>query len=226
MVFRRRCLRTFPPLGRSLAYRFGAFQLLSQAALQGWLPEEAAPNQIMCALTAVIHRMIEAPGTFVQDGWLRVGFCGDQADIGEGYISTGSLYLCATVFLPLGLNPAHSSWQGQADWTSKKAWAGAPFPIDKALYDNRRAGAGSVLLSVQLAESIFMLHTVLVVLPAENGTRMRILLEGGGRIRQSPQHAVRGPVAGFFFAQRKFVEGDIVKISTLRNPLKPIIIER
>lgn len=124
---------TFPPIGRSLAYRFGAFQLLSQAALQGWLPEEVAPNQVRCALTAVIHRMIEAPGTFDQDGWLRIGFCGDQADIGEEYISTGSLYLCATAFLPLGLDPAHSFWQGEADWTSKKAWSGAPFPIDKAL---------------------------------------------------------------------------------------------
>ncbi|SFA93355.1 hypothetical protein SAMN05216312_102340 [Cohnella sp. OV330] len=124
---------TFPPIGRSLAYRFGAFQLLSQAALQGWLPEEVAPNQVRCALTAVIRRMIEAPGTFDRDGWLRVGFCGDQEEIGEGYVSTGSLYLCATAFLPLGLDPAHSFWQGQADWTSKKAWAGVPFPIDKAL---------------------------------------------------------------------------------------------
>ncbi|WP_183603249.1 DUF2264 domain-containing protein [Paenibacillus phyllosphaerae] len=124
---------TFPPIGRSLAYRFGAFQLLSQAALQEWLPAEIAPNQVRCALTSVIRRMIEAPGTFDRDGWLRIGFCGDQEDIGEGYISTGSLYLCATVFLPLGLPSEHPFWHGQADWTSKKAWSGIPFSIDQAL---------------------------------------------------------------------------------------------
>ncbi|MDF2926934.1 MAG: hypothetical protein K0R57_5848 [Paenibacillaceae bacterium] len=124
---------TFPPVGRSIAYRFGAFQLLSQAALQGWLPAGLAPNQVRCALTAVIRRMMEAPGTFDPDGWLRIGFCGGQPDIGEGYISTGSLYLCAAVFLPLGLPPGHPFWQGEADWTSKKAWAGQAFPMDHAL---------------------------------------------------------------------------------------------
>ncbi|MHC6220602.1 DUF2264 domain-containing protein [Arthrobacter sp. MMS24-S77] len=118
---------TFPPMGRSLAYRFGAFQLLSQAVLQGFLPEEIAPNQVRCALTAVIRRMIEAPGTYDPDGWLRIGFCGDQPGIGEAYISTGSLYLCASVFLPLGLPPEHPFWQGEADWTAKRAWAGVPF---------------------------------------------------------------------------------------------------
>ncbi|MDP9905537.1 DUF2264 domain-containing protein [Arthrobacter bambusae] len=118
---------TFPPMGRSLAYRFGAFQLLSQAVLQGFLPEEIVPNQVRCALTAVIRRMIEAPGTFDPDGWLRIGFCGDQPGIGEAYISTGSLYLCATVFLPLGLPPEHPFWQGETDWTAKRAWAGEPF---------------------------------------------------------------------------------------------------
>lgn len=127
---------TFPPIGRSLAYRFGVFQLLSQAVLQGWLPTEIAPNQVRSALTSVICRMIEEPGTFDADGWLRIGFCGDQEGIGEGYISTGSLYLCASVFLPLGLPPEHPFWHGEADWTSKKAWAGRPFPIDKHLSEN------------------------------------------------------------------------------------------
>lgn len=38
------------------------------------------------------------------DGWLTIGFCGNQPSIGESYISAGSLYLCSTVFLPLGLD--------------------------------------------------------------------------------------------------------------------------
>lgn len=125
---------TFPAVGRSLAYRFGAFQLLSQMALQHRLDASLEPAQVRCALTAVIRRMIEAPGTFDQNGWLTIGFCGHQPGVGEHYISTGSLYLCAAVFLPLGLPADDAFWQGEADWTAKKAWSGQSFPIDKALY--------------------------------------------------------------------------------------------
>ena len=54
----------FPPIGRSLAYRIGAFQALGQVALGHLLPAEVAPAQVRCALTAVMKRMMEAPGTF------------------------------------------------------------------------------------------------------------------------------------------------------------------
>ncbi|MDR9854210.1 DUF2264 domain-containing protein [Paenibacillus sp. VCA1] len=125
---------TFPPIGRSLAYRFGAFQPLSQMALREDLPEKLAPPQVRCALTAVIKRMAEAPGFYDDRGWLSIGFCGDQPEIGELYISAGSVYLCSLVFLPLGL-PAESPFWRDADqeWTSRKAWSGLSFPIDKSL---------------------------------------------------------------------------------------------
>ncbi|GAA4858607.1 DUF2264 domain-containing protein [Paenibacillus vulneris] len=125
---------TFPAIGRSLAYRFGAFQLLSQMALQHQLDPSLEPAQVRCALTAVIKRMIQAPGTFDENGWLTIGFCGHQPEVGETYISTGSLYLCSAVFLPLGLPEEDPFWQGAADWTNKKAWGSQSFPIDKALY--------------------------------------------------------------------------------------------
>lgn len=123
---------TFPVVGRSLAYRFGVFQHLAQMALQQRLGEGLNPAQVRCALTTVIKRMIEMPETFDEEGWLQIGFCGHQPDIGEVYISTGSLYLCATVFLPLGLPKEASFWQGEADWTAKRAWAGEAFSIDRA----------------------------------------------------------------------------------------------
>lgn len=123
---------TFPPIGRSLAYRFGAFQHLSLMALREELPEELEPAQVRCALTAVIKRQIQMPGTFDDSGWLRIGFAGSQPEIGEAYISTGSLYLCTTVFLPLGLPSEAAFWQGDADWTSRKAWSGEAFKLDKA----------------------------------------------------------------------------------------------
>ena len=55
--------------GRSLAYRFGVFQLLSQISLMNQLPEELNPGQVRCALSTVIQKMIDAPGTLDQDGW-------------------------------------------------------------------------------------------------------------------------------------------------------------
>ncbi|WNQ13291.1 DUF2264 domain-containing protein [Paenibacillus aurantius] len=124
---------TYPPIGRSLAYRFGAFQHLSLMALREQLPVEVEPAQVRCALTAVIRRQIEMPGTFDENGWLTIGFAGRQPETGEAYISTGSLYLCTTVFLALGLSPDAPFWQGEADWTARKAWSGAPVAIDKAI---------------------------------------------------------------------------------------------
>lgn len=125
---------TFPPIGRSLAYRCGAFQLLAQMALTRQLPEGVSPAQVRCALTAVITKTLTAPGTFDAGGWLTIGLCGHQPSIGESYISTGSVYLCATALLPLGLPPTDEFWSAPPqDWTSKRAWSGADLPADHAL---------------------------------------------------------------------------------------------
>jgi hypothetical protein len=67
---------TFPPIGRSLAYRCGAFHLLAQSALRRALPDEVKPSQARAALTAVMTRTLDAPETFDAAGWLRIGFCG------------------------------------------------------------------------------------------------------------------------------------------------------
>ena len=127
---------TFPPMGRSLAYRCGAFQHLALMALRRELPAELLPAQVRGALTAVIKRTIEEPGTFDEEGWLTIGLCGAQPDIGEFYISTGSVYMCCAVFLPLGLPEDDPFWTGTADWTSKKVWAGVNTRADRALYPN------------------------------------------------------------------------------------------
>lgn len=124
---------SFAAFGRSLAYRCGAFQLLSQVALQQQLPPELSPSQVRAALTAVIRRTLEAPKTFDANGWLQIGLCGHQPGIGEGYISTGSLYLCSVAFLPLGLPATDAFWTSPAqDWTAKKIWSGVDVPVDHA----------------------------------------------------------------------------------------------
>lgn len=125
---------SFAAFGRSLAYRCGAFQLLAQLALQQQLPPELRPGQVRSALTAVIHRTMDAPGTFNSKGWLQIGLCGHQPGIGETYISTGSLYLCTVGFLPLGLPDTDAFWSSPAtDWTAKKIWSGVDVPTDHAI---------------------------------------------------------------------------------------------
>lgn len=125
---------TYPIIGRSLAYRFGAFYALSDASYRNMLPEKLNPAQVRCALTAVINRQINAPGTFNPDGWLRVGVYGYQPSLGETYISTGSLYLCSAVFIALGLPESAPFWSNPpADWTSKKVWNSMDINPDKAL---------------------------------------------------------------------------------------------
>ena len=125
---------TFPPIGRSLAYRCGAFHLLAQSALRRVLPDGVAPAQVRTALTAVITRTLDPPNTFDADGWLRIGFCGHQPGIGEAYISTGSLYLCSVALLPLGLPSSDPFWSAESvSCTQQRAWSGQPFPIDHAM---------------------------------------------------------------------------------------------
>lgn len=129
---------TYPAVGRSITYRFGAFHALAQMAWMHELPELVTPAQVRCALTAVIRKQIEAPGTFDENGWLRIGFAGHQPTLAEGYISTGSLYLCATAFLPLGLPPSDPFWNSaDAPWTSQQMWSGKALPADHALLDGK-----------------------------------------------------------------------------------------
>ena len=125
---------SFPVVGRSICYRFGAFHALGQAALMHILPERVAPAQVRCALTAVIRRQLESPANFDKNGWLRVGFTGEQIDISESYINTGSVYLCAVGLLPLGLPPTDEFWSAPyTEWTNLKAWNGKRVEADHAI---------------------------------------------------------------------------------------------
>lgn len=122
---------TFPVIGRSSAYRFGAFQTLSLIALRHELPKSVDPAAVRCALTAVIRRMTEGPGTFDKNGWLQAGIVGHQPAVKEHYISTGSLYLCLDGMLHLGLPADDPLWTGPAaDWTQKRLWSGDDVPSD------------------------------------------------------------------------------------------------
>jgi hypothetical protein len=129
---------TFPVMGRSSAYRFGAFHLLADISLQKKLPDDLHPAAVRCALTAVIRRMREAPETFDGRGWLQVGAVGRQPSIRENYISTGSLYLCTFGLLQLGLPAGDPFWTAPAEpWTQKIIWSGVDVRADHAYQDKK-----------------------------------------------------------------------------------------
>lgn len=125
---------SFPPFGRSITYRLGAFQALTHTALLHQLPEGVSPAQVRCALTAVMKRMFGQEGVFDKAGWLSLGFAGHQPGIADSYSNAGSMYLTTLGFLPLGL-PANDPFWADADteWTQQKAWSGKPFKKDKAV---------------------------------------------------------------------------------------------
>lgn len=125
---------TYSLIGRSLAYRFGAFHGLSMAAWKHNLEEGITPAQVRCGLTAVMKRILAFEKMFDKNGWLQVGVCGHQPGMGENYISTGSLYLCTEVFLPLGLPESDPFWNdADAEWTMKYLWRGVDRECEHAL---------------------------------------------------------------------------------------------
>lgn len=125
---------TYPLVGKSLAYRCGIFHLLSQAVLLNILPRNINPAQVRCALTKVLVKQFSGNQNFTPDGWLFIGINGSQKDISEKDINTGSLYMCCSVFLALGLDADNDFWTSpSAEWTSLKAWNGSGVQRDQPI---------------------------------------------------------------------------------------------
>lgn len=125
---------TYPIIGRSMTYRTGVFHALGQSCLLGLYDDKIKPEQVRSALTHVIKRQFCENNNFNADGWLTLGFNGNQKNLSEQYINTGSLYLCSTIFLPLGLSNKDRFWSGPyEDWTSLKGWSGKEIELAKPI---------------------------------------------------------------------------------------------
>ena len=125
---------TYPLVGRSISYRCGVFHLLSQAALLKILPRNINPTQVRSALTKVLKRQFADNNNFDSAGWLIIGLKGSQIDISESDINTGSLYMCCSIFLALGLDVNDQFWTAPAsEWSSVKAWNGHPIQSDQSI---------------------------------------------------------------------------------------------
>lgn len=122
---------TFPVFGRSIPYRMATMQPLALMAWYGSLPEGLTGGQVRSALTTVMHNMFDGKENFNEKGYLTIGFAGRQPNVADWYTNNGSLYMTSLAFLPLGLPASHAFWtDAPADWTSRKAWSGKPFPKD------------------------------------------------------------------------------------------------
>jgi rhamnogalacturonyl hydrolase YesR len=125
---------TFPVAGRSSAYRFAAFYHLAYMALINELPDTLEPAAVRGGITAVIRRMVEQPGTFDVQGWLNLGAVGSQPGLREGYNATGSLYICLTGLVHLGLPADDPFWTSPAaPWTQQRIWSGEDVARDRIL---------------------------------------------------------------------------------------------
>jgi hypothetical protein len=125
---------SYPVIGRSIVYRAGVFHHLANMAYKKQLPASLKPAQVRCALTALIKKTLDGPHTFSDNGWLNIGLYGKQPGLADFYITTGSLYICANVFVPLGLPEDDPFWSAPDEpWTSVKIWSGQDVPADHAL---------------------------------------------------------------------------------------------
>ncbi len=125
---------SYPVIGRSIVYRGGVFHHLADIALKKQLPSSLKPAQVRSALAAVIKKTMDAPNTYNKEGWLSIGLYGQQAGLADFYITTGSLYICSNIFLPLGLPETDEFWSSPAEpWTSVKVWSGQDAKADHAM---------------------------------------------------------------------------------------------
>jgi len=125
---------SYPAVGRSIVHRAGAFHHLADMAFRKQLPQSLKPSQVRAALTAVIKKTLNAPGTYNKQGWLTIGVYGTQSGLADFYITTGSLYLASVIFLPLGLPETDEFWSAPDEpWTSVKVWSGQNVAADHAM---------------------------------------------------------------------------------------------
>lgn len=110
---------SYPPYGRSLTYRCGAFHALAMAAWLRKLPDTVSPAMARGALSRVIHKTLDAPETFSEAGWLKPGVCGCQPNMVSHYVTTASLYMATLAFVPLGLPAEDPFWSAPEE---KSTW--------------------------------------------------------------------------------------------------------
>jgi len=114
---------SYPPLGRSITYRFGAFHALAYSIYNERISSQHTYPQLKRLLTKVLKRII-THSIFNTYGFLELGFTGSHPEITDWYSNWGSCYLTTLGFLPLGLGKSHHFWEDTNInyYTQELAW--------------------------------------------------------------------------------------------------------
>jgi hypothetical protein len=113
---------SYPPLGRSITYRFGAFHALAYCIYNQRISTLHTYSQLQRLLTKVLKRIITS-SIFNSDGILELGFTGSHPELADSYSNWGSCYLTTLGFLPLGLDQTNEFWVESSDLTTQElAW--------------------------------------------------------------------------------------------------------
>ena len=93
------------------------------------LPGSLNPGATRSAISAVIKRMMQAPGTFDKNGFLNAGIVGEQVNARDYYNYTGALYMCTLGLTHLGIPADDRFWTEPAGkWTQQRIWSGENLP--------------------------------------------------------------------------------------------------
>ncbi len=124
---------TLPVAGPSPAHKFAAYFQLSNGALDGQLDPSVAPSAVRAAVTTAARRIFDS--ALVDDeGWLHPEptTYGARADEPSFYTG-GSLYVCLTGFVHLGLPETDPFWSdAPVDWTARRQLTAGGPPRDQA----------------------------------------------------------------------------------------------
>lgn len=122
---------SYAPIGRSLTYRTAVFQPLGLLAWRKRLPPSLPEGQARAATLAAQRAIFRFPDNFDAQGFLTLGFTGHMPKLADWYSNAGSMYITSESLIALGLPATDSYWTSPAlPWTSRKAFAGQPFPKD------------------------------------------------------------------------------------------------
>ena len=125
---------TFPAIGRSLAYRFGAFQVLAQMALRHALPDEVAAGAGPRRADGRHPPDDRGAGDLRRERLAADRLLRASAGRRRAYISTGSLYLCS-----VGLLAARPAAVGRVLVRAAAALDVRPRVVGEAVPDRPRA---------------------------------------------------------------------------------------
>ena len=127
---------TMPVYGRTVTCRLGALHAMAEFVCIVDSVPNLSMGRLRAAMTAVLKRQLQEKD-FDPQGFLLVGYQGEQVSLAEDYISKGSGYHCATFFLPLGLSPVHPFWiKPDEDWTSRKIYSDGIVEKDEAYIES------------------------------------------------------------------------------------------